>query len=209
MAAVDEYGVIELVSKKTPDTSIIIGEVKAFGFRHNVDPSNWMFDRGSGGKQFADTLRAEGYGVRTIAFGESVAVPRSQGKTRREQSVDKEDRYVYLNRRAQMYGELRLLLDPARESNNPVIADEGELLAGITGFGIPIEYDELTRQLGGIPLMYDGEGRMKLPPKSRQKNSNVTSLDEILGCSPDEADAVVLAVHGMLHPEEVFVATAF
>jgi hypothetical protein len=108
-----------------------------------------------------------------------------------------------------MYGEFRLLLDPARESNNPVIADEGELLAGITGFGLPIEYDELSRQLGGIPLMYDGEGRMKLPPKSRQKNSNVMSLDEILGCSPDEADAVVLAVHGMLHPEEVFEATAF
>jgi hypothetical protein len=38
MAAIDEYGLVELVSKQTPDTSVITGEALAFMRKHNVPP---------------------------------------------------------------------------------------------------------------------------------------------------------------------------
>ena len=41
---------------------------------------------------------------------------------------------------------------------------------------------------------------MYLPPKDkRSENSNETTLKEMLGCSPDEADAFVLAVYRLLY----------
>jgi hypothetical protein len=36
MCAGDELGIIELVSKKTPDTSVIVGEALAFMRKHNI-----------------------------------------------------------------------------------------------------------------------------------------------------------------------------
>jgi hypothetical protein len=52
--------------------------------------------------------------------------------------------------------------------------------------------------------MYDEEGRMMLLPKSRKPGGNATqkTLTELIGHSPDEADALALAVHAMLHPGE-------
>jgi hypothetical protein len=85
-----------------------------------------------------------------------------------------------------MYGDLRNLLDPSRPQ----------------GFALPAEYAELRRQLAPIPLTYDGEGRLELLPKNRRHGEEPTrrkTLTELIGCSPDEADALVLAVHAMLH----------
>ena len=188
MAVVDELGLIELVSKKTPDTSVVTGEALAFMKKHNVIPENVVFDRGGGGKEHADRLRSQGYMVRTVAFGEAVAQEPKRGKTHFAERVEvKEERYAYVNRRAQMFGELSELLDPARPG---------------AGFALPRHYAELRRQLAVIPRLYDGEGRLELPPKNRrhgQSTNGRKTLVEILGCSPDEADALVLAVHGMLH----------
>lgn len=186
MCAVDEKGLIELVSRQTPDTSVITGEVIAFGRKHSVPPENWMFDRGGGGKEHADRLRSQGYDVRTVAFGESVTPDPKRGMVQMEERIEqREERYVYKNRRAEMYGELSLLLDPA---------------AGV-GFALPAEYTELRRQLAVMPKLYDEEGRMRMLPKNKRgENSNEKTLTELLGCSPDEADSLVLAVHGMLHP---------
>jgi hypothetical protein len=189
MVVVDEKGIIELVSRRTPDTSAITGEALAFMRRHKILPENVVFDRGGGGKEHADRLRAQGYPVRTVAFGESVAeevkrgTARSSYKTRLDIG---ESRYAYKNRRAQMYGELRLLLDP---SINP------------RGFGIPRECEELRRQLSAFPLRHDDEGRLVMLPKDNKQNpdSDKMTLRKLLGCSPDESDALVLAVHGMLH----------
>lgn len=186
MVAVDEFGLIELVSKQTPDTSVITGEALAFMRKHAVPPDRVVFDRGGGGKEHADRLRAQGYPVRTVAFGESLSLDPKRGMTRVEERLDnKEDRYAYKNRRAEMYGELRQLLDPAREGH---------------GFGLPAEYSELRRQFSPIPLTYDPEGRLELPPKNKRgpDDTKVTLMD-LIGCSPDEADALVLALHGMLH----------
>jgi hypothetical protein len=194
MAAVDEYGLIELVSRRTPDTSVIPGEVIAFGNRHQVPPEMWIFDNGGGGKQHADILRNQGLPVQIIAFGEVIALDLRTGmRMIQERREVHETRIAYKNRRAQMYGDLRGLLNPAGE-----------------GFGIPAEYTELRRQLAPIPMWYDGEGRLFLPSKYKRDSSDTKpTLTEIIGCSPDEADALVLAVHGMLHKESIPEAAAY
>lgn len=193
MAAGDELGLIELASKKTPDTSVVCNEALAFMRKHGVEPRNVVFDRGGGGKQHADRLASMGYRVRTVAFGEPVVLMPKRGLRSIEQRVDNlEDRYAYLNRRAEMYGELSLLCDPNHD---------GTLLRGcVGGFAIPVEYEELRRQLAVFPRLYNEEGRMYLPPKNKRDSKDTRpTLTEMIGNSPDEADAVVLMVHAMLH----------
>lgn len=204
-AAVDERGIIELKAYKTPDTDRIVNDVIAFGARHAAPPENWMLDRGGGGKQIADRLRNKGYPVRTVPFGEMLHAEPKRGITTLPQKIDiREEHYTYKTRRSQMYGELRELLDPANG----------------TEFGIPAEYTELRRQLAPLPLLFDGEGRLDLIPKNRptiqrkwaelsgKEMPKKPTMVELIGCSPDEADAVVLAVHGMLHRRMINIAGA-
>lgn len=205
MAAVDEYGLIELVSKKTPDTSMITGEAIAFGKRHGVSPENWLFDAGGGGKQHADRLRKMGFKVRTVRFGESINLDPKRGLTRIEERIDvKEERYAYLNRRAEMYGILRNLINPDPAINphgfGLIPSDRGEV------------YAELRRQLAPIPMWHDDEGRIFLPPKNlkpgQKDTDNKVTLVKLIGHSPDEADAVVLATHGLTYKKRPVIAGA-
>lgn len=188
MAAIDELGLIELVSRQTPDTDVIPREALAFMQKHNVPPERVVFDRGGGGKQAADYLRARGCQVRTVAFGESLMLDPKRGLTQLEVKLDnREERYAYVNRRAEMYHALSLLVDPSRDP---------------LAFGLPEQHCELFKQLSPIPKEYDEEGRLKLRPKNRKPGQEETrhkTLVELIGHSPDEADALVLAVHGMLH----------
>jgi hypothetical protein len=192
-AGVDRYGLLELISFKTPDTSIIEDQSISLIKKHNLNHDNMIFDRGGGGKQIADGLRRKGYNVRTVAFGEAILVEPKRGMRMFEEKVDtKEDRTSYKNARAEMYGDLRYVLDPEGGYN------DGE------GFGIPARYTELRRQLAPLPLLYGPEGVIQLPPKNRRpevnaNNSKTITIVDILGCSPDESDALVLAVRGLLH----------
>jgi hypothetical protein len=185
MSAVDELGLIEQVSRKTPDTSVITAEAIAFGTKHGVPPDMWVFDRGGGGKEHADRLRSQGYkGVRTVSFGEPVNPEMKRTRVAFPDRVDNfEERSAYVNRRAQMYHALRLLIDPALNE---------------VGFAIPAEYTELRRQLAPIPLLYDPEGRIRLLPKhKRRPDSEEETLSSLLGCSPDELDSFVIAIWAM------------
>lgn len=184
MAAVDKLGLLELVSRKTPDTSIITGEALAFMRKHGVPPEKLVFDRGGGGKEHADRLRAMGYPVRTVAFGESLVLDPKRGLRQIPERLDnREDQYAYKNRRAEMYGALRLLLDPSLSAQ---------------GFGLPADYPELRQQMAPIPLTYDPEGRLELLPKNkRPSETEKKCLIDLIGHSPDELDALVLAIHGM------------
>jgi hypothetical protein len=80
------------------------------------------------------------------------------------------------------------------------------------GFAIPEHLLELRHQLAVIPKLYDEEGKLYLPPKDRkfgdQPNLNKKTLVELMGRSPDEADSLVLAVHGMLHEPRPMMAGA-
>ncbi len=184
-AASDEYGLIDLTSMKTPDTSVISGNSIAFGNSHGLkDWSRFCFDRGGGGKQVADMMRRQGYNVRTVGFGTSATEENTPGiSSTQEKRLASEQRYVYFNKRAEMAGRLSLRLDPSEEE---------------TKYSISSEYTELLRQLRLIPKVYDSEGRLRLPPKNKKnKNSKEITLTELIGHSPDELDAVMLSVYGM------------
>lgn len=190
-AIVDELGLIELIAKPTPDTSTITSETLALMRKYNIPPEYVCFDRGGGGKQHADRLRTQGYRVRTVAFGEPMLAPikYSQITPVKDRVGHREEMYSYVNRRAEMFGNLRNLIDPSLAPK---------------GFAIPGEYVELRRQLMLIPLRYDEEGRLFVLPKTRKnpemKSKGLPTLNEIIGHSPNEADALVVACYALTHP---------
>jgi len=202
-AVVDELGLLDLVSAKTPDTSVIPAITIDLMRKWGVEPENVALDRGGGGKQHADNLRSMGYEVTTVAFGESLTLPIKRGlQPIRARKELQEERSEYFNRRSEMYGETSKLLDPAREvlpnrkPSDPI------------GFAIPAKFTELRRQLAMIPKTYDNEGRLKLLPKNNPQNpSDPRTLTKLIGCSPDHADALVIATHVLLRQDRTVVVS--
>ena len=184
MAAIDELGLIEQVTKKTPDTSVITGETIAFMNKHRVPAERVCFDYGGGGKQHVDRLRKQGYNVRAVHFGSAATADKKHGLTPlAKRKLQDEVRAVYKNRRIEMYDMLSIRMDPNGDSG---------------GFAIDQKNVELRRQLAPMPKNHDGEGKMFLPPKNKPtKDSKVVTIRDLLGCSPDEADSLVLAVFAM------------
>jgi len=161
--------------------------VLALAREYNVPPERIMFDRGGGGYEHACTLRKLGYNVRTIAFGSTLSPDKKMRgvvSPLKERIKEAEVKYVYKNRRAEMYHLLRLQMNPAN---------------GI-GFALSKEYHELRRQLAPVPLRYDEEGRIYLPPKNLKPgdNEDKETMVKLIGCSPDQSDALVLAIYGLL-----------
>lgn len=194
LCAGDSKGILELISRKTPNTDSIIGEVIAFGVKWGVPPKHWLFDSGGGGKQHADRLRGMGFPVETIPFGGRPTLEMKHAMHLLPERIDvKEDQYVYVNNRAEMYHQLALAVEGDKD--------------GV--FAIPCNTEaliELHRQLSLIPKimgdwqMWDAEGRIRMLPKQKSANklsddgtkqTNIT-LTDIIGHSPDELDSAVL-----------------
>lgn len=189
---VNRTGILDMLSMKTPDTTVITSTTLGL-MRHWDVPAHMVcFDRGGGGKQHADRLRSQGFKVTTVAFGESLVNMPKRGITLVEEKIEeREERTAYVNRRAEMFGEFSLLCDP---SLNP------------TGFAIPGKYQELHRQLGLMPKLWDSEGRIRMLPKNKgtkgmpepgEDEHDQDTLVGRIGCSPDEADAAAVAVWRM------------
>lgn len=185
-AVTDEHGLMYLESCKTPNTAVITGRTIALMQQYGVKPEAVMFDRGGGGKQHVDRLNEQGYRVSTVMFGETVTPEQTRYlKVWEDKQDERKELTTFKNRRAQMYWHLRTLIDPF--ANEHV-------------FAIPAEYTELRRQLAPVPVWYDEEGKFILPPKRKRsgvENSNVKTIQDMIGCSPDESDALVLACHAM------------
>ncbi len=188
----DDLGVLHLLSVKTPDTNEIIGTTRALMREWRVTPDMTLFDAGGGGKQHADRLRAGGDRVQVRSFNETVTVDRPGGW---DHDVEGEAaelaalKKTYANLRSQMYGECSMDCDPINPGD---------------GFGVPDgtpALKELHRQLGLMPKRRDEEGRLYLPSKSKKDESTKKTLTDILGHSPDEADAYVLMRCARKHPQ--------
>lgn len=179
---VDEWGILDEVAYKTPNTADINKRTLALMKKWQVEPEMVMYDRGGGGLQCADALRDSGYPVKTVAFGESVQPAPKRGMTTIKHKIEQmEEAYVFVNRRAEMYGRASMLMDPS-------LSD--------VGFAIPDHCLELRRQLALMPKKYDKEGRLYLPPKNKKDpKSKEKTLIDIIGCSPDRADALVVALY--------------
>lgn len=191
MSAVDELGLIERVLEKTPHPEVIPGKLAAFARKHGVPFDKVCIDRGGGGYMVADLLRKESINIKTVGFGEPTNPDMRRGRTMFEEKVEAvEERYVYKNRRAEIYHMLSLLMDPG--------------LGFTRGFAIPREYEELDQEMGPVPLLYDREGRIYMLPKRKQltnkgKKSEEICLIDLIGHSPDSLDSLVLAVYAMLN----------
>lgn len=205
MAVGDEFGLIELTSKKTPKTDDIPNEAITFMKRHGVPPEMVMIDSGGGGKQHVDRLRVWGYPVRAVSFAEPVSpVIKSGMSTIMERTDEREDRVAYFNRRAEMYGEFSILMDPSGVGGT-ILPNSVSKSHVHHGYALPSDrygpqYAELRRQLGPLPKTYV-EGKLRLIPKSKigKTGLGTQTLMELLGCSPDESDAVALMTYGLLH----------
>jgi hypothetical protein len=180
---VDEHGIIQQVARQTPDTMEIVNETVRYMEDYGIAARNVVFDGGGGGKQIADRLRQMGHRVKIVMFGGSTSTTKSKAKGRRAEKD--ETRSAYRNRRAEMYGNLRKLLNPHGEQP----------------FAIPPDAHLLREELAILPLQYDQEGKMFLPPKdlrSNDKQGHELTLRKMLGRSPDRADSLVLACDGLL-----------
>jgi hypothetical protein len=168
---VDRLGVIDQIVMDLANTMEIVGRTIRLIREHRVDSNRVAIDAGGGGKQIADRLQEQGYRVRAFNFGEAA-----------------DDNQAYRNRRAELYGNLRRLLDPERE-HGP--------------FLLPPDARELRQELVVLPLQHDSEGRMLLPPKDRPSDRRVTStsIRQLLGRSPDRADSLALAVWALRQPQ--------
>lgn len=217
-AIIDHHGLIYLHSERTPDTSMIPKKTIELIHRFHVPPERVCFDRGGGGKQHADRMKELGYRVATVHFGEAATLPKKKIKVTFSQRVaDTETRTVYKNRRAEMYGRLRELIDPQRGLNHQQRIRVGSLYDEQTRkgmdvqepdpskvFALPEEFYQIRQQLTPIPLLYDGEGVMYLPPKHKRdgkpaerSRDTTETLTELIGHSPDEADSLVIALHAL------------
>lgn len=176
-AVADEAGLLHLRAEKTSDTTRVVELAEQLGREWNLPPERWWFDYGGGGKQHVDSLRKRGLNANLISFGEAPKARLPSPGAKRRAS---EDRFAYANRRAQMHGELSILLDPDLEG----LPDEPPR------FAIPAEHGVVLRpQMRAVPKQFDAKGRLWLPPKEE--------LIKLIGHSPDELDALVLAVHGV------------
>lgn len=191
-----ERKLIQLFSEKTPDTTLIPDRVIALMKLHNIPPELVFFDEGGGGKEHVDRLRRNGYHVNGLFFGEAATEPRviqRQWKSRQEKLGITETRLAFKNRRAELYHKASMRCNPA-----------------YGGYAMPPEvvgsqYKELYRQLRVMPKLIDGEGKFYLPPKNPRPNSKETSIRDMLGCSPDEADAFVLMHWGLEKNERTII----
>jgi hypothetical protein len=211
MLAANETGVLEAVSWKSKNTAKIHMRVLEFAKKWRCNPENIVFDFGGGGQNSADLLRQMGFAVRSVSFGQGIVQELLRTGVKRpfgEKLDYREERFSYFNLLAQMYGEASLLLDPSGIG--------ATVLPGLKAFALPTQFcdRELTPgqtslcfQLSKMPRDCDEEGKLKLPPKNKPQgapeNKNKKYLVDIIGHSPDEADAFVLAVHGMLHQKRV------
>lgn len=167
---VDHRGLIEQIVKDLGNTMEIVGNTLRLLQQYRLPAERVAIDAGGGGKQIADRLHELGYYVQVIGFGESATDPQA-----------------YKNRRAELYGNLRRLLDPERE---------------LGPFLLPPLAGELRQELVVLPLQFDSEGRMFLPPKARRPNqaTKIPSIRDLLGRSPDRADSLVLAAWALRQP---------
>jgi hypothetical protein len=171
-----------------PDTVKMLELTQDLMQEHGISPGRVAVDAGGGGQDaIGDPLRREGKVVQLVDFG---AAP---SKSRRRQ---------YTKRRSELYGLLAEACNPTKWRR--LEGDDGKPGRWEVCFAMPAtgpvgeQCQALADELPMIPKLYDREGKMYLPPKSkRAPESKEQTLREILGHSPDRSDAAALAVWAM------------
>jgi hypothetical protein len=195
----DELGVLEVQARPTPNTADVNKETIRLADKWGVPPEQWFYDAGGGGQEHTDYLRDNGYPdvPAAVSFGGAPTVELKRSRTMFDEKVEvAEKRAAYLNMRAELYATFSARLDP---DLNPA------------GYAIPRRYKELVRQLSKMPRLYDKEGKLRMLSKNRLPNNKTKekTLRELLGRSPDEADAAALCCWGTFAKTHVAEAGVF
>jgi len=203
-AVTDTRGLIYLEGLKTVDTTLVVDKVLELKHRFQIPAENILFDYGGGGKPHVDRMRRMGHAVRAVQFGASATPFKRRGVTTLQERIRADEiRLGFKNRRAEMYWLLREVLNPNYPSP---FALPSKLLYAKRLDGGP----SLYHQLLAVPLRYDEEGRVYLPPKRARTDDPRAADKETMtsrtGCSPDEADALVLGVFAFA--KQIYRATA-
>jgi hypothetical protein len=178
------WGVRHVLAKPTPNTAEISGQTIRLMEQFRIRPSAVAFDSGGGGKQIADFLRDRGHeGILDLQFGSTA-----------------DDAVKYRNRRTELYGDLREAMEPAERLTklDELPCEKWPAEARCISFSPD---DGLMRDdLAVLPLTYDSEGRLRLPPKdhgrTRESGQRELCVRELLGGrSPDRGDALALAYY--------------
>jgi len=192
-AAANRKALLALDGLKTPDTTHIVDRTVELLRRYPLlRPERIYFDQGGGGYQHACVLRQHGYDVRTVYFGAAATPEPEPGVVTLDERISHgERRSAYKNKRSELYGIFRKYLNPAEGYN---FALPGEVLNRPRADGGP----SLREQMQAVPLDYNEEGQICIRPKTRRDEKDKReTLTELVGCSPDELDAVALAVYGL------------
>lgn len=226
---IDKHGILDVKSLKTADTNVIYGLTMQYlrDPKLTLLPENVCFDRGGGGKQCADRIRANGGAyakVRTVSFGVIKHEPKRGIRLFKEKTGIVEDKGEARNRRSEMYWDVRTLMElPIVGHDDPTVVDligkvrqDKVSLPPRSRFAFPMTgtppmCEELIRQLACVPLRYDGEGRFDLIPKQTEKDNPLDPEDTntfryLIGRSPDIADGLGCAVHAYLHKPSTMTA---
>jgi hypothetical protein len=179
----DHLGVVEVDARKSmEDTTIIQKVTLQIMAKYDIAPRRVCFDYGGGGGQHVDYMRQAGCQVRAVKFGESAVNKRA-----------------YVNRRTEMYCLLARAFDPTRWAHETMKLDDGRIVdrrAWASCFTLPPDDHLLRQELAVLPIQYEKDsGRQSLPSKRPigKKVKGAVYLEDLLGRSPDRADALALS----------------
>lgn len=194
---IDRFGVFDVIVRDYSDTMQIAGETIVLMNKYDIPGRRVCVDAG-GGKSICDRLEEQARYVNPIWFGSSA-----------------EDSKSYFNARAEMYDMLSSAMDvdiwqctktgsgwefPTIESEDEE-DKEPEIAEHASCFALPPEDDLLREELACLPLIYDSEGKLRMLPKdvknklSETRKVHEKTIKELIGRSPDRADALALAVY--------------
>ncbi|HEX7380243.1 MAG TPA: hypothetical protein VF278_24215 [Pirellulales bacterium] len=179
------YGVRHVHAISTPNTATISGYTIELMRQYRINAWAVAFDSGGGGKQIADMLRDQNemkFGaIVDVSFGAKALEPKK-----------------YHNRRTELYGELRMALEPTDARRELLTKQVSRWPESVTCLALPPDESKLMEDLAVLPYEWDGEGKQRLPPKDHARrdissHSERSVRERLGGRSPDRGDALVLA----------------
>jgi hypothetical protein len=179
------YGVRHVHARSTPNTTAISGYTIELIRRYQIRSWAVAFDSGGGGKQIADMLRER----RDMDFGEIVDVSFGANPL---------DQHKYYNRRTELYGELRTVLEATAERQALLALSADAWPRQTRCLSLPPDDAKLREDLAVLPYEWDNEGKLRLPPKDHRRRDLSSQMersvrDMLSGRSPDRGDALALA----------------
>ena len=185
----DRLGIVEMIVTDGKDTTLLLAKTTQLMAKYHIPGRRVAVDAAGGKEIIGDPLAKRGIGVRVVSFGQSA-----------------KDKKRFKIARYEMYGRCSEAFDPRKWRKGKALGPDGNVLEteiweecmsfDLHG-GHRTEYEALREELIAHPMWHDEYGRLMLPPKQRKSGAKegerTITIHDLLGRSPDRADALVLA----------------